>query len=125
VIPKLKITAKANPNMIVFAKFGRGRANPHRAGHAQVANQGAVAKPKQQVLGASVNGAQASAFQQAGQVVWHGPTQSCVEDLNLANTLADQVRFQAAAGGFDLGEFRHAGAYVSAAESTPHSFSRK
>ena len=89
--------------MLVFFQRLPAGAYPQAAGHAEVQDDGAVIKVQQQVLGAARDILQGMASQLPGKRGGHRPAQVLVVHLHGAYPLAQDVRADAMAGGFDLG----------------------
>jgi len=93
--------------VVVRLRWRAGGQDAQAAGHAQVEDQGAVAEAQQKVLGAPLHRVEPMAPQDRIQIVWHRPAQPWLAHRHAADALAAERRFDAAAGGFDLGQFGH------------------
>ncbi len=90
--------------------LGRGRCRIHQtqaAGHAEMDDQRAALGADQQVLGAPLDGLDALAGQTHVEIFRNRPAQAPVTHQHAADALADQMRLDATAGGFDFGKFGH------------------
>ena len=93
-------------DVIVLAARGIRVDDAQAARHAEVHDQRAVLKPDQDVLGASFYMLDPLSLQVLERR--YGPAQAVLVDDRLGDASPDDMRLYAAAGGFDLGQFRHA-----------------
>ena len=113
VVAQQRAVGKRDVHMVVLARFGRvALPNPQAARHAQVNQQHACVKTNQQVFGAVAAFAHHQPAQGFGQRTRDLPTQFGLADGYGTDGLVDDVRGDAAQGGFYFGEFGHGGGDV-------------
>src|SRR5690606_19341475 len=103
--------ARLQQDIDVLVLFRRKLAihQPQAAGHAQMRDQRTRLRLDQQVLGAPLDRLDTLAGQAHVQVFRNRPAQAPLTHDHTADTLADEMRLDTAAGGFDFGKFRHGG----------------
>lgn len=113
VVAQQRAIGKHDVHMVVLARCGRvALPNPQAAGHAQMNQQHARIKTNQQIFGAAAAFAHdkmAQGFRQRGRDL---PAQLGLADGYGGDGLVEDMRGDAAQGGFYFGEFGHGGGGV-------------
>ncbi len=81
--------------------------NAQTSGHTQMYDEGAGVGADQQVFSAARKLSYTDMFYSPGKLSGNRPAQSGLAHDEPLNFLAANMRLDTAAGGFDLGEFRH------------------
>jgi tetratricopeptide (TPR) repeat protein len=109
--------------VIMLLRRGDGTDEPQAARHAQVNQQGAVAKIKQQIFAASRDALQNLVGEQLVKPPWQRVAQRRGARNHLRDAASNNVRRDAAAGNFDFGQFGHALGVAALITSTDLYFS--
>lgn len=113
VVAQQRAIDKRDVHMVVLARSGRvALPNPQAARHAQMYQQHACVKTNQQIFGAAAAFAHHQPAQGFGQRGRDLPAQFGLTDGYGGNGLAEDMRGDAAQGGFYFGEFGHGGGVV-------------
>ncbi|KAG0779222.1 hypothetical protein G6F22_010760 [Rhizopus arrhizus] len=99
---------EADVDVVVRTQRGITGQHAQAAGHAKVQHRAADGGVQQQVLCAPADVLDALTRQQLGHFRWNRPAQVGAAQDHPMHAATLQVRRQAAAGGFDFGQFRHA-----------------
>ena len=111
VVAQQRAVGKSDVHMVVLARCGRvALPNPQAARHTQMNQQHACVKTDQQVFGAAAAFAHHQPVQDFGQRGRNLPAQLGLADGYGADGLVDDMRGDAAQGGFYFGKFGHGGA---------------
>ena len=112
-------------DVIVLHRRRKTVQHPESAGHTQVQQQAiAIVEQQQQVLGAALYLIDSPAHQALFEIVRDRPAQAAIPHPHGCQPTADDVGFDAAADGFDFGEFGH-GAHGLRPESARPAVGRK